>query len=490
MTTTLLPFLYQTRTILKPPRASVAFLRSLHVTSRCLKGSDIPFASEIGANAPKDPLKRGTITPTERQIFERIFADIKARGLKSSIPDDASQGPTTAASRSAMLIMQQAAQDAGQARPAHVPGLGLLAGAAKDRNKALLRFPPELRAAARKALSAIDPSIKPEEETTPTTVKPYVDEQWKAPAHTFNRKVELDAKRYPERIRVESLITSAPTDQALWEVLEREVFSMPEKLGLTKRDEEADTSAEETADGPKKRGRKPKAKDPSGYEAPAINPEPMLEAVPEDGAEIETITETVGETEAAEEVVTKEAIAEEVIAKEIASREAAAEENYIESPNAQAEEMSLYVHGPLYPAYLLLALRRLDSAFHTSSPLALHILPRIKELGLESYVLGVSTPFYNELLDIYWSRYGDLSGMLDLLEEMRHCGLYFDNQTSSILGRVQFDLESMASNERHGSFSAALMTMPQYERSMRKRIRHWHRAVDMSIVERGEDLGY
>ena len=152
--------------------------------------------------------------------------------------------------------------------------------------------------------------------------------------------------------------------------------------------------------------------------------------------------------------------------------------------------MSLYVHGPLYPAYLLLALRRLDTAFNTSSPLALNILPRIKELGLESYVLGASTPFYNELLDIYWSRYGDLSGMLDLLEEMRYCGLYFDNKTSSILHHVQAELESMTAKERPGTFGAALMTMPQYEPNMRKRIRHWNRAVDMSIVQRGEDLGY
>ena len=245
MTTTLLPFLYQTRTILKPPRASAAFLRSLHVSSRCLKGNDIPFASEIGPNAPKEPLKRGTITPTERQIFERIFADIKQRGpqFQSSAPGDGSPEPTSAASRSAMLIMQQAAQDANQARPAHVPSVGLLAGAAKDRNKALLRFPPELRDAARKALSAIDPSIEAEEESALPTARPYVEEPWKAPAHTFNRKVELDAKRYPERMRVEGLIMSAPTDQALWEVLEREVFSMPEKLGLTKRDEETETSA-------------------------------------------------------------------------------------------------------------------------------------------------------------------------------------------------------------------------------------------------------
>ena len=48
------------------------------------------------------------------------------------------------------------------------------------------------------------------------------------------------------------------------------------------------------------------------------------------------------------------------------------------------------------------------------SPLTFSLLPRIKELGLESFVLGVSTPFYNELLEIYWKRRGDLLGMMGL----------------------------------------------------------------------------
>ncbi|RYP44762.1 hypothetical protein DL768_008807 [Monosporascus sp. mg162] len=471
--TSFLPFLYQTRTILKSSRVPVAFLRSLHTTSRYCKGNDIPFVYELGEeDVPLKSVKRGTITPSERQIFERIFADIQARALKPSVEEGAAPSPSVSASRSAMLIMQQAAQDAGQARPDTVTAPALLAGAAKDRNKALLRFPPQLRDAASKALNAIIPSARGEDREHAASAD--VDDGWKAPPHTFMRKFELDAKRFPERMRVEGLITSAKTDHELWDVLEKEVFTMPAKLGLGRK-----TDMERIATKPA-RGRKRKER---------------LEAVVSSEGESRSVA---AELKAGPKGITSETASEATLAT--------TPDNTSESTNAIAsvvgeskdtqgpvppEEISLYIHGPLYPAYLLLALRQLDTAFHSSSPLALSVLPRVKELGLESYVLGVSTPFYNELLQIYWSRYGDLSGMLDLLEEMRHCGLYFDGQTSSILGRAQAAVRNLAEGRRYGSsFGAAIMTMPQYERSVRDRIRHWHQTVDMSIQQRGYDIGY
>ena len=128
------------------------------------------------------------------------------------------------------------------------------------------------------------------------------------------------------------------------------------------------------------------------------------------------------------------------------------------------------------------------TAFHSPSPLVFSILPRIKELGLESYVLGVSTPFFNELLTIYWTRRGDLSGMLDLLEEMRHCGLYFDRRTAGILNQVEAAVFNLA-NGRSG-LGKALMLMPEFEKLQRERIRHWHRVVDLSVRERQDDIGF
>ncbi|KAI3319805.1 hypothetical protein HD806DRAFT_525126 [Xylariaceae sp. AK1471] len=421
MSFTLMPFLYQTRTILRipPHRASAVVMRSLHSTPRRANNDSIPFDYEVGQPEEDIPdestSSRGTITPTERQIFERIFSDIRARGLKPGVSNDGPQ-PTGTANRSAMLIMQQAAHDAGQARPATVTAPGLLSGAAKDRAKALLRFPPELRGAASKALNTVQYQATRGKTHSDGEEDDFIDEYWQAPAHSFARTVELESMRYPERTRIEGLITSANSDFELWDILEKDVFTMPARLDATGND--------------------------AG---------PVLEA-----SKVEYMS----------------GVADNVA-----------------SPDG-SQKLSLYVHGPLYPAYLLLALRRLDTAFHAPSPLVYSVLPRIKELGLESYVLGVSTPFFNELLGIYWARHGNLSGMLDLLEEMRHCGLYFDGGTASILNQVDLGVTSLASANSRSGFGRALMLMPEYEKSQRERIRHWHRAVDISARQRKADIGF
>ncbi|KAF3066359.1 hypothetical protein GL218_09179 [Daldinia childiae] len=407
MISTLLPFLYNTRTILRTnPRISLTFSRSLHATRRQLReGDEIPFASYVPQDEtpPEQPLRRGTITPSERRVFESIFADIKSRGLKPFVPEESS---ATSATRTTLSIMQQAVQDASHIRPVTLTTPGIPDDSTQDRHKALLRFPPELRAAASKAFDTIQPSnprlpsgddiAYDEASITATREDPDGDEGWKVPANTVDRTAELEAKRYPERTRVEGLITAAETDFKLWDVLEKEVFVMPARLGI-QGDAETDVTSTEN--------------------------------------------------------------------------------------NTSSQELSLYIHGPLYPEYLLLALRRLDTAFRAPSPLAFSILPRIKELGLESYILGISTPFYNELLEIYWTRRGDLSGVLNLLEEMRHCGLRFDAQTASFLGRVNTALTLLATREASGSFARALMNMPEYDRSVRHRIKRWHEAVDLSINE-------
>ncbi|KAI0880896.1 uncharacterized protein GGS22DRAFT_77821 [Annulohypoxylon maeteangense] len=477
MPSTSLPFLYHTRTILRTnPRKAVTFARALHATNRqCVKGSDdIPFVfnseeEEILSTPPPKPPRRATITPYERQIFERIFADIKARGLKPSYYKE------TPSDRSTMLIMQQAAQDAGQSRPATVAAPGLLAGAAKDRQKALLRFPAELRAAASRALDTIHATAPPGEEDSFTVdegrKKATADEGWKTPAHTINRTLELEAKRRPERVRVEGLIFNARTDFELWDVLEKEVFTMPARLGIGRKvkvDEEVEEVVEVVEEGEDVAVDEVASESEEAIDTPESSE--VLESALEDNlakAEdaLEATEDTLEETE-----------------------DAAADP--ITNNNIPPEELSLYIYGPLYPAYLLLALRRLDTAFSVPSPLVFSLLPRIKELGLESYILGVSTPFYNDLLEIHWNHHGDLVGILNLLEEMRYCGLYFDEQTASILNQVDAAATGLATKVTSGSFTRALMTMPDYERSVRDRLRHWHRIVDLSIKEKENDIGY
>ncbi|XXH01031.1 hypothetical protein Hte_007382 [Hypoxylon texense] len=454
---TLLPFLYQTRTILRAnPRTAAVFARSFYGSRRLRGKDDIPFVSDIDGEiggeieietnddtaTPSEPTRRGTITPSERHIFEGIFADIRARGLKPTLHEDGLP-PTSDAARSTLKIMKQAAQDAGQTRPAHVTAPGALAGAARSRQKALLRFPPDLRAAASRALDAIGTpaagfpgydDIGYDEDALAASQE-HVDEGWKPPAYTRDRSFNLEAKRYQERKRIEDLIIAAETDFKLWDVLEKEVFIMPAKLGLntsTSELESMDLTQLATAKGEKKKRGRPRTKN--------------LEKAPKASAAVEN-----------------------------------------QNLPSSSEKWSIYVHGPLYPAFLLLALRRLDREFRIPSPLAFSVLPRIKELGLESYVLGVTTPFYNELLQLYWTRRGDLSGMLDLLDEMRQCGLYFDEQTKSILNYIELKMRDLGDSRASGPFTRAVMDMPEYGRSVRGRIQKWHKAVDSSIRERVDD---
>ncbi|KAI0845383.1 hypothetical protein F5Y00DRAFT_246450 [Daldinia vernicosa] len=473
MTSTLLPFLYNTRTILRVnPRIPLTFSRSLHATRRQLKeGDEIPFASYVPRDVdtpPEQPHRRGTITPSERRIFERIFSDIKARGLKPFVPE-------TSGTRTTLSIMQQAVQDASQIRPAAVDAPGLSDSSTQTRDKALLRFPAELRAAASKAFDTMQPSDSrraadsrraddddiayDEASIAASRGDPDDDEGWKVPSHILERAAELEAKRYPERTRIEGLITAAETDFELWDVLEKEVFSMPARLGF--------------------RGYASKLVE-AETEAAKNKTETVTDSEIVDDAEDMAAAEGVA---AAEDVAADEDVAaalESADAPKITPEETDVTSTENDTPS---QELNLYVHGPLYPEYLLLALRRLDTAFRTPSILAFSMLPRIKELGLESYILGVSTPFYNELLEIYWIRRCDLSGVLNLLEEMRNCGLQFDAQTVSFLGRVNTALTMLATREAPSSFARALMSLPEYNRSVRHRIRHWHEAVEASVNE-------
>ncbi|KAI1463505.1 uncharacterized protein F4812DRAFT_446373 [Daldinia caldariorum] len=469
MTSTLLPFLYQTRTILRgslrgSPRISSSLSRSLHATPRQLREDDeIPFASYVPKERlpPDQSFRSGTITPSERRIFEKIFADIRARGLKPFVPADSRQAASPA--RTAMSRMQKAAEDdANRRRPATVTTTGF-DGLTDDRRKALLKFPPELRAAAGKAFDTIKPpkrrpdddDIKYDEASIAANQEdPDSDEGWKVPDNAVDRSMELEAQRSPERTRVEGLITAAKTDFEIWDVLEKEVFTMPARLGF-------------------------------GKGAPNLKEsESEEEEEEEEEEEVEEEEEEIEEVAAGEEVEDPEDMA---AALETIDMPETIPEEVDDAVSAESDpttqELDLYIHGPLYPEYLLLALRRLNSAFRTPSPLVFSILPRIKELGLESYMLGVSTPFYNELLEIYWTRRGDISGILELLEEMRHCGLSFDAQTASLLGRVNTVVTKLATKASSGSFGKALMTMPEYDRSVRLRVRDWYDAVDTSVSQ-------
>ncbi|KAH8885572.1 hypothetical protein GQ53DRAFT_357580 [Thozetella sp. PMI_491] len=450
MSSTLLPFLYQTRTLqrLYTSRAGATNFRALSTTPSCrarrqfVRSNDIPFelpedfpVTEVGRKKTKSAEDsegdaRGTITPSEREAFNRIFEEIAARGqaadsLGAVQPSDPAAGsirlsdepesPLTPSNESGKVdpevgrdivnvIIQDAEQKYVNARRTAMQPYDPLhpleqISSARDRNLAFLKFPPSLREAAGIALGSggRDSVLKrgtsvPEQADTQSEegTGASITAQSAAPVmDPLAKDIKMEALRRPERTRIERRMKNAQSDFQLWDVMEAEVFTMVQKLGLT--------------EGSPRKARRNKA-----------------------------------------------------------------------SVKATAE-LNLDVHGPLYPELLLLGLRQMDQAFGRSSPLALSILPRIKELGLASYVLGISTSFYYQLMVIQWHRYGNITAVLNLLEEMRHAGLSFDHNCLRVVDAVNI-FHKEATRGDHGIFLQQLMRMPEFEH-MPYRFKHWTREI-------------
>ncbi|KAL2132334.1 hypothetical protein VTI74DRAFT_3938 [Chaetomium olivicolor] len=492
MSTTLLPFLYQTRTIQRLSRTGVstpAFRALLHSTTRTDSprdrprahgdplqakpryGDEIPFELPEGYEKPGqqkespwevDPETgmRSTITPQERDVFNRIFEEIAernaARSLEPSAPLPSEQLEPAAATPKELspaspprnlnasgmddfavrtkepdsesirnpinIIVQDAAEEYTNTHRHIKKPFGALhpldqTASATEWEKALLRFPPSLRHAARMALSTIEDHRSAQKFSAPADAassaalsEPEMTVEQRSAAAQIDlaldplaKSVQNEVIRRKERTRVEALMRSAKTDVELWQVLEDEVFPMVRKLGI-----DEDTTSTSSKGGKRKK-------------------------------------------------------------------------------RSGDKKFPMHIYGPLYPAYLLTAMRLFDIQFARSSPLALHILPRVKELGPASYVLGVSTPFYNELARILWNRYGDPTAVFNLLEEMRVAGLYCDEGTRSVVSSIEHFFYSVKMG-KWGPFLRELSTLPEYEYAVLPRVKHWQHVIQTHLVERRDDL--
>ena len=88
-----------------------------------------------------------------------------------------------------------------------------------------------------------------------------------------------------------------------------------------------------------------------------------------------------------------------------------------------------------YADYLLLGLR-LFRRHYPASPYAPSLLPTVKRLGSISYVIGATPSLYNETLFIKWTQFSDLHGMTDLMQEMINQGIEWNEVTMVLLRRI------------------------------------------------------
>ncbi|KAL1837804.1 hypothetical protein VTJ49DRAFT_3391 [Mycothermus thermophilus] len=457
-TSTLLPFLYQTRTLQRLARTG-AFRALLHSTAaprdardrphvkplktRYEDNSYIPFQLPEGYVQDKgdeDAESNSTLTPAEKDVFNRIFEEIATRrGVKSAVwpppaeppasaPEDEDAAPAQLplpnldnaevfgvrteepqhklVQNTFNFIIQDITEPRRAKKAGRAPELQEEPAVSSEWDYALQRFPPSLRRAAKLALSTIHEEKPAERQSIADAItavkrinrKPKdSDELLRKHQKPSTTSVLNEAIRREERIRVEAKMEAARSDFELWDVLEEEVFSLVHKLGI--------------------------------------------DAVPD---------KTTESTE-------------------------------------KTKKLPLDAYGPLYPAYLLTALRLLDTHFARTSPLALQILPRVKQLGAASYVLGVTTPFYNQLAHIMWNRYGDPAAVFDLLEEMRAAGLYCDETTRKLVLSIQQFFQAVGQGQ-WGPFVREVASLPEFELTLMPRVRHWIKTANVHIYERKRGL--
>lgn len=441
MVTTLLPFLYQTRTLLRagarPQRAILTVSpRSLHTCRRLARRprdddlDNIPFLwDEKAEQAYKDELaaKSGrrnagdtsaedatsTITPAEERTFRDIFANI-ARG---SVARAASAAPASseAVKKTQSRILDILRDAAGEGdRQTGSPAAGA-STTADDRPATdldtdaesipdwMMKYPPSLRKSARAAFDSLGPR-----RTQPLREEKEKEEEEDIDAGEAARHpaAQHQALRDQAIQRMDGLLRECQTDFEVWDLLESEVFSMARRLGIT---------------------------DPPPPVSQSTEPPAAPQKDVEQGS----------------------------------------------SPSA-ALELSIETHGPLYSVHLLQCLRALDGAFSRPSPLALSMLPRIRELGLASYVLGASTPFYNELCAILWRRHGDVRGVIALLREMMYVGLRFDQDTLDLVHEMETALDALGQDDSR-PFSKVLATMPDYSLDVQSQLAKLANKVEAAV---------
>ncbi|EGX96504.1 hypothetical protein CCM_01161 [Cordyceps militaris CM01] len=413
MPPSMLPFLYQTRTIQHGlRRATFARVSRLaHSSSQSKTTYSIPFEWEDDPQhddfSGKPSSQPSTITPSEADIFKGIF-------------DEISQGRMPVASKKTAFSTtweQTASTAATGASPFDTKARSIVdqARLTDFRDKFLSRYPSSLRNAAQVALGLFE--LPATEEGTSTYM-----ELKEADAANWAERAMYDQARSEERLRVDRLMESCTTDAELWNLMEREVFSLPARLGIV----------QETAVSTQKKGKKTGAK----------------------------------------------------------GKAKAAEDKPMEDPAAVSESKPdrrlMDIHGRLYPHFIYHGLTLLDNKFKRSSPYAFKILPRVKELGLPSYVLGVSTSFYSRLASLYWTRFGDSNAALRVLQEMLSSGLYANEESMEVVASIRDHLHGCTWGAQ-GPFVMAMMESSPYDASLSQRLENMQRYIRTSIAQERQD---
>ena len=445
----LLPFLYQTRTLLSEPKITRRLLhaaknrvnnhdkrmRTFCSTSpgqvdadqaRRPKADPIAFvdpdhgqipdnlSSHTEPQAQNQPSRPSTVTASEQAVFDRLFEEVS---------------PPTTLEPDEEDIVDQDESISGDDLGANLDSIF------DDAIRRLQRQEEEAaKIASRRLLFANVPRLRAIDTLIP-------DGERQLSANSFIRPLKLadgtmlgdEIETEEERARLEvackdhralvnGMLDSADSDVQIWQVLEQEVFSL-----ITHLDEHIKLVE--------------KAKKEKALHAVKVR---KAEAEGKDIAEVK------------------------LEKGDLAKREDSSL-NLTHSKAIPLNNLLSILHRN-YGECCLNALRLLRRNYPTSS-YALNVLSTIKQRGSISYVLGASTDIYNETLFLLWTQYSDLHGMADMIEEMRNQGIEGNEVTRALI-------KGVAKQRRFGRLQLRGPVVKRYWH-LRGTIEGWRRVRDL-----------
>jgi hypothetical protein len=390
-----------------------------------LQGQDqIVGSGSMNLRGPRE----STITDSERRTFQNIFAEIFSKHQSPMTSNSTTLSPRDTAKVKLDSILTDA--------------LSVRARNQAEKESLVNRWPGPLRPAVAKAIGLTNDAETEGNESAE-------DKQAQADMDID----ELESLREPERQRVEKLMRDAATDIELWDVMEKEVFSLIPKLGL----EEAPSVNEikETNKRPSKI-KKQKSKAPSLVDEPT-----------EKGHQAKREESGNGGT------MDKDHVSKDQTDPKLNS--------VVTDPTTGSEIPALAFYGPMYPSYLLLGIRLLDRAFDKPSPLALSILPKIKSLGAISHVLGASPSLYNEILRVYLYRYEDFQSIVATLNDMDASAVDLNEETLDIVIEILILRRRVKQGEKGPVLQRLWSRMPQFATAS---LNMWREKIALGIAAR------
>ena len=450
--TALLPFLYQTRTILKPATQRLANNQhqpapnwakaknidlgryrdpSTNIFHKVYNArsdrpanerahDDIPFQdvpiqeqpSQSQTGLPEINHSHSTITGSERAVFDSIFRSLVRNEAEFSAPEDVHfDKQLTIDGRpaetleeifdAAIKTTEATAKGSGlkypKGRPNSAPADSREQQSFASRGKLSVQrtpsgdFPPVLQLSLQRAKKSykaqtyrrVDLGPRPEK-IGRVGIEP--ERRIEEPRDAYEQLVDRVRKRDMERIT--ALFAAAKNDLQVWDILKWNVFRPMENLNELMKEQKIGEGAIAPT--------KEKREDPSPDEV-TITTENTVRAISANAA------------------------------GPYLSLDAAP--TGITFPKYSVHPLAILQTN--YAEHLLTALQIFRKHYPTS-PYAISLLTRIKDLGTLSYVLGSSTALYNELIYIRWMHYRDPHSCADLVAEMSEQGIPMDGYTRAI----------------------------------------------------------